>query len=105
MTAAGGRRGVELFRRQADELALVVLDFAMPQMDGAEVFREMRRIRSDVPVLLATGYDEQETKEKLGGLGFAGFIQKPYRLSVLRRKLRRALEAAARARPARAKAS
>ncbi len=101
LAAADGPQGIEIFRRH-DEIALVVLDLAMPQMNGAEAYLEMRRIRSDVPVLLATGYDEQETMERLADRGFAGFIQKPYRLSVLRRKLRDALEAG---RPARVGAS
>jgi PAS domain S-box-containing protein len=105
LTAADGRRGVEVFRRHAGDVDLVVLDLAMPRMDGPETLVELRRISSDVPVLLASGYDEKETMEKFADRGFAGFIPKPYRLSVLRRKLRAALEAAGRAVPVALKVS
>lgn len=96
LTAGDGRQAIDVFRRHAGDIAVVVLDLVMPHMDGVETLRELRRLRIDVPVLLATGYDEQETMKKFQDLGFAGFLQKPYRLSNLSDKLRQALEAAGR---------
>lgn len=92
MTADDGAAGVELFRRHADEFALVVLDLAMPVMDGVEAFREMIRVRPDVRVVLSTGYDEARACERLSGEGLAGFIQKPYRLASLREVVRGLLD-------------
>lgn len=92
ITAGDGAAGVELFRSHADDIVLVVLDLAMPVMDGEEAFREMIRVRPDVRVVLSTGYDEERACERLSGEGLAGFIQKPFRLASLRRVVRGLLD-------------
>ena len=71
---------------------LICLDITMPRMDGEETFREMRRIKDDVPVILSSGFSEQEITQRFAGKGLAGFIQKPYRSADLNAKLRKALE-------------
>jgi PAS domain S-box-containing protein len=79
LTAADGREGVESFRKNGDEISLVLLDVTMPGLSGEESFRMLRDLRADVPVLLSSGFDEQEVAARFGGLGPGGFIQKPYR--------------------------
>jgi len=64
----------------------------MPDMDGEETFRELEKIRADVPVILSSGYSEQEVSSRFSGDGPAGFIQKPYLLATLRDKVRAAME-------------
>ena len=49
-------------------------------MNGEETFQELRRLRQDVPVILSSGYNEQEAISRFPGQGLAGFIQKPYRV-------------------------
>ena len=61
----------------------MLLDLTMPRMDGVEAFRELRRIRPDVRVLLCSGYNEQDVTRRFLGQGVAGFIQKPYRIKDL----------------------
>ena len=78
LTASNGREGVEVFRREAERISVVLLDMTMPHMDGEEVFREMRRIRKDVPTILSSGYNEKSATVRFAGKGLAGFIQKPY---------------------------
>jgi CheY-like chemotaxis protein len=63
----------------------------MPQLDGQQVFRELRALRPDVPVILCSGYSEQAVVGLFEGQGLAGFIQKPYTIEVLRENLRRVL--------------
>ena len=92
ITAADGLEGVNAFRDHANELVAVILDCTMPRMTGEETLREMRQIRQDIPVLLSSGYDEQETMEALKEKGAAGFIQKPYQGHELIQKLRGILE-------------
>ena len=59
----------------------------MPGMDGIECYRELSRIH-DVPrVILASGYSENALGRKYADVGFAGFLQKPFRLTNLRAKL------------------
>ena len=47
----------------------------------------MKRIKPDVKVILSSGYNEQEVTQRLADKGLAGFIQKPYTLEELRKKL------------------
>ncbi len=92
LTAADGRQAITLFRQHLDKIVCVLLDLTMPHMDGEEAFRELRRIRSDIRVILSSGYGEQEVTSRFAGKGLAGFIQKPYRSSALAAKLREVLE-------------
>ncbi len=79
ITAANGREAISLYRQHADQITLVLLDMTMPHLNGEETYRELRRIRQDVRVILSSGYNEQETTSKFVGKGLAGFLQKPYR--------------------------
>jgi CheY-like chemotaxis protein len=92
LTATNGREGLEIFQQRAEEIAVVLLDLTMPHMNGEEVFRAMRRIRADVPVILASGYSEQDTSAQFAGKGIAGFIQKPFRFEKLLEQFRSVLQ-------------
>jgi PAS domain S-box-containing protein len=78
LLAADGPEALELFRRRHAELAAVVLDLTMPGLGGEEVLRQMRAESGRVPVLLSSGYSEQEAFERFGAGGPAGFLCKPY---------------------------
>ncbi|MCP4658308.1 MAG: response regulator, partial [bacterium] len=92
MTAADGRECVDAYERHGDEIRLVVLDHSMPRMAGVEVFRELRRLRSDVRVILCSGYSERDVTEDLAGEDLDGFLHKPYQLDTLREKIREVLD-------------
>ncbi len=76
--AAGGVEAVDLFRSQSDDVDVVVLDLTMPDMDGREVFRALRRLRSDLPVVLTTGYSESVLQEGFANEPHLHFLRKPY---------------------------
>ena len=90
--APDGREAVELFRKHAEDIVCVILDLTMPHMDGEETFRELRRIRKDVCVILSSGYNEQDITQRFVGKDLAGFIQKPYQSASLIEKVREVLE-------------
>lgn len=91
VTACDGREALELFKADPDSISCVVLDLTMPHMDGNEAFRELRRIRPDVKVILSSGYNQQDVTGKFVGKKLAGFIQKPYRMGDLLEKLKEVL--------------
>ena len=78
LLARDGCEALEVFSTHSEEIRAVVLDLTMPHMDGVEAFSEMRRLRSDVRVILSSGYNEQDATERFAGKGLAGFIHKPY---------------------------
>jgi PAS domain S-box-containing protein len=91
--AEDGLKGVEIFRRESDNLACVLLDLSMPRMDGVTAFHEMKKINPDIPVILCSGYSEDNAMRSFAGETPAGFLQKPYKLEVLSEKLRSVIKA------------
>jgi len=91
LTAEDGRAGLETFRAESEGIDLVLLDMTMPRMGGEEAFREIRRVKRDVKVILTSGFNEQEATSRFVGRGLAGFIQKPYRPEDLIRVVREVL--------------
>ncbi len=89
--ASDGREAIETILQRGDEIKLVLLDMTMPLMDGQQTFSEIRKLGCDIPVILSSGHNEQEATSSFLGEGLAGFIQKPYRLTMLREKLREVL--------------
>ena len=91
LTALDGREGVKVFREHAGEIACVLLDLTMPNMNGEQTFRELRRINAHARVILSSGYNEQDATQHFTGKGLAGFIQKPFTIATLGEKLREVL--------------
>ena len=91
VTARDGREGVDAFARQADDITCILLDLTMPRMAGEQAFREIRKLSVKVPIILCSGYSENDVAPRFAGLGLAGFLQKPYQFSTLQAKLREVL--------------
>ena len=87
VAAADGRQAIEAFEAEPG-ISFVILDLTMPNLDGEQCFRELRRVNPDVKVIITSGYNEQEVSQKFAGMGLAGFIQKPYTLSMLEKVIR-----------------
>jgi PAS domain S-box-containing protein len=86
--ARDGLEGVERFREDAARISTVILDVTMPVMGGAEAFRRIREIAPAVPVVVSSGYDEQDTASAFTGPAVE-FLQKPYRPDGLLDAMRR----------------
>jgi len=86
-TAADGREAVDIYKKHADQIDIVLLDYTMPHMDGEEAFKQLQLINPEVKVILASGYSKQSMQEKFTGQGLAGVIQKPYHMGDLSEKV------------------
>ncbi|MGE5284278.1 MAG: ATP-binding protein [Actinomycetota bacterium] len=89
--ARDGIEAVEVFRRGAEKIDLVVLDLVMPRLTGEAALGQIRRITPTVPAILMSGYDESGRVRDIIGAGFGGFLQKPFRRQDLGRKVRELL--------------
>lgn len=80
ITARNGREAVDLFRSPGCEV--ILMDFGMPVMDGAQAIREIRRIEGDVgghvPVIVLTAYNGEKDREDSALIGADGFLPKPF---------------------------
>ena len=93
ITATDGSEALDIYRNRRDEIALVLLDLTMPDLDGEETFRELRQIDSRVCVVMSSGYTESEIAPRFAGKRLSGFLQKPYTLDALMQCVRGALNA------------
>jgi PAS domain S-box-containing protein len=91
--AENGEHALEVYNAHAGEIACVLLDLTMPRMDGAATFEALHALDPALPVILSSGYSEQETSERFAGMGLAGFIHKPYTLAGLASAIEEALDA------------
>ncbi len=87
MTAIDGRDALDLYHQYADQIACVLLDLVMPNMNGEETFYEMKRIRPEAKIILCTAYSEQDAIQHFNEKGLAGYIQKPFKIVALKEKL------------------
>ena len=91
VVAADGEEAIALFSEQPDRFAVVLLDLTMPRVSGAETFRRIREIHGKAPVILMSGYSEDEASVEFVGKGLAGFIEKPFSTQTLGDAIERVL--------------
>ena len=91
VTAKDGLEALGIFEAERDGLKLVFMDLTMPRMDGHEAFERMRALRPDLPVILCSGYTEQDILPNFQAQNPPVFLQKPYLMKELQRALLAAL--------------
>lgn len=92
LVATSGHEALQIFRRQKDAIALVILDMIMPGLSGGETFDQLKTIKPDVRVLLCSGYSLSGQAMEILERGCSGFIQKPFKIKELSAKLREILD-------------
>lgn len=75
--ATDGQHALELLS-QMKRPDVVLLDLSMPRLDGAATFRELQKRDATLPVVLMSGYSEQDAVQHFLGEDLAGFVQKPF---------------------------
>jgi len=92
ITAQTGAEALKLFNQNKQNIDLVVLDLIMPDMSGAETFRQLQEAKPDVRVLLSSGYSADGQAAGILAQGCRGFIQKPFRVNEISQKIRKIIE-------------
>lgn len=91
MVADGGRKALDLYRRASDQIDLVILDMIMPDLSGGETYDQLKAINPHVKIILSSGYSVDGQAKAIMRRGCNGFIQKPFTISALSRKIREIL--------------
>jgi len=89
--ASGGDEAIEIFAGEPQSFDVVVTDHAMPGMTGMELARRLRELRSDVPIVLTTGFAGLDVTSQLEGIGIHQVLPKPYTVEELSAALRAAM--------------
>jgi CheY-like chemotaxis protein len=88
-----GAEALDLLAEQASRFDAVLLDLTMPAMSGPEVFERIQELRPGLPVVMMSGYHEDQLRPDLDER-ISGFIQKPFPPSELARRIQAALASA-----------
>jgi CheY-like chemotaxis protein len=92
IVAKGGEEAVKYMKEKGKEIDLIILDMIMPKMDGGITFDKIRELHPSVPVILSSGYSINEQATQIMRRGCNGFLQKPFGLSELSKKIRSILD-------------
>ena len=78
LSASDGNEALELLKTHATKVVAILLDLVMPNLDGEATFAEISRHSAEIPVILCSGYSENDATQRFAGKGLAGFLQKPF---------------------------
>lgn len=92
LTAEDGKMAVETYRRNKDQISLVILDLIMPEMGGKQCLDELAKINPQLKVLVASGYSPEALGEASVDSWAKGFVSKPFTSEDLLRDVRKVLD-------------
>ena len=94
LTASNGRQALEIYEKERDNIALVILDLIMPEMGGMECLEHILTLNANARVLVASGFALDRPARDALALGARGFVGKPYAVAKVLQTVRDALDAA-----------
>jgi DNA-binding response OmpR family regulator len=85
--ASSGMEAISKYKSRTEPFGLVLLDMLMPQMSGERTFHELKQIDPSVKVLIISGFAPEESIKAVLDNGGLGFIQKPFTIDALARRM------------------
>lgn len=83
LTAGDGEEALRTYEHYKNEVALVVTDISMPNMNGEELFRHLVAMNPGVKVIFATGNIDAKSRAEILNLGVKGIVEKPFTFAQL----------------------
>ncbi len=80
-------QALEVFKANSDNFDLIITDMTMPKMTGLQLANEVKDVRSDIPVIICTGFSDQINEENSDELGIQAYVSKP----VIKREIAHAI--------------
>ncbi|MBI5214292.1 MAG: PAS domain S-box protein [Ignavibacteriae bacterium] len=90
--AFDGEEAVQIFAERNEEIKLVLTDMGLPKLGGFEAFQQIKGIRSDVKIILASGYLDTKVRAQMIEAGADDFVQKPYDVLEIVTRIREILD-------------
>ena len=83
---------LELFRKAPEDFDVVITDLIMPEITGIQLADALFKIRTDIPVILCSGFSEMITREHAEAAGFIDYLKKPLIYRKIDRSIRNAIK-------------
>ncbi|MBF0498313.1 MAG: response regulator, partial [Deltaproteobacteria bacterium] len=93
LTAANGLEAIRIYQHDLPDIALVILDLNMPEMDGKECLAEILKINHQAKIVIASGYTNHKDLDIVLQSGARTILNKPYNVSEMLETIRGILDA------------
>ncbi len=91
LTKTNSVEALEILKLQPDRFDVVITDYTMPNMSGADLSKEILKLCPDMPIILCTDFNDQISPKKAKSIGIREFLMKPITLKNLAEAIRRVL--------------
>jgi two-component system cell cycle sensor histidine kinase/response regulator CckA len=92
ISAQNGNEALDLYHERAGDIDMILMDMVMPGLSGEALLARLQQIDPAVAVLISSGYAMDSKSEKLLHNGARGFIQKPFDMGTLSKRIREVLD-------------
>ncbi len=92
LSAFDGLEAVEMYRKNQNDIAVVLSDLGLPKLGGFEAFLRMKEINPNAKIILASGFFDPSQKSSMMEAGIEHFVQKPYKVNEILRVIRELLD-------------
>ncbi|NVL91275.1 MAG: response regulator [Desulfobacterales bacterium] len=92
LSAGGGKKAIDVYRKNKDKIDLIILDMIMPDVNGGDVYDKLKEINPDIKVILSSGYSISGQATEILDRGCDGFIQKPFNIKQMSQWIRKVLD-------------
>ena len=92
ITAEDGEDALNVINENKEKISCIILDYLMPKLDGEQIVKKLKESKINIPIIISSGYTEQEISGKFDGKGIVGFIQKPFLINDLALHLKKVLD-------------
>lgn len=89
LEAADGRTAVEIALRE--QPALVLMDLSLPELDGLQAVRALRAAGAQMPIVMVSAYDDDETRQQARSAGANDYVTKPLEFEHLKSRIEASL--------------
>jgi len=92
VTVGNGREAIEFYKKQYQEIDLVIIDLVMPQISGQECFHELKAINPNIKAILTSGLGFDKEDQNSSHQGIIGFLKKPFQINHLSHVIAKVLD-------------
>ncbi|MDQ6970244.1 MAG: response regulator, partial [Mariprofundus sp.] len=92
LQASSAAQGIKLFKKHQHTIRLIFMDILMPEMNGIQASKKIRKISASVPIIYLTGYDRTEPMDVEVYAEHAELINKPFRIATLSQMIQKVLK-------------